>query len=933
MPTGVATGAAAAAFRGVLAEATRPPPLDGTLEKDELAWLDAPAVADPDLARIGTRVGPYLLEEMIGRGGMGAVYRATRADGEFKQRVALKLVRPAAGPADLAQRFRREREILARLNHPNIARLLDGGLSGDGALFYAMELIDGETLDAWCERKHPSLPERLDLFLQVCAALSYAHQNLVVHRDLKPSNLLVTADGSVRLLDFGIAKLLDTDASAGEDAALTLAGDRVLTPSYAAPEQVLGQAITTATDVYALGLVLSELLTGVRAQQPDGRSMLDAENVIVRVEAMSPSAAVLGRLRSAPGTPGPGLRFGIDASTAWARQLRGDLDAIVLKALRKDPARRYPSVALLAADVQAHLDGRPVDAARGAFAYRAGKFVRRHRVAVVGGALLLLAIIAGVAAVAWQAQRAARQAARAEQVKSYVLALFRGVDPQLAQGHEITARELLDRGIDNLRRDLSEQPDIKAELLEQLGDLYLQINHRDEGARLLEEALALRRGLLARGDPALLPALLGLARAHVQRSRYEDARPLLTEADGILAPGDERLDDLRTDAAELWVTVHVRTGEMATAEATAVANENLQLTRFGADDEHYAAALAMHAWIHTWSSRYRDSERLLQRALAIHLRKGGPQGPLARGDYVLLGNLAYYRGDFARSRDLFSKALEIAQRVYGPEHARSVSDRGYLARAIGASSEVAEGETRLRAVVEEFRKPLNQGWVERPFHTSNLALLLAARGKFGEAIALQEEATRQINAASGERAKITLYFRRDLGTLLASAGQAGPAIDLLREARAGLVAFEGESGMQVARTDIGLADALRQKGESAEASRLLAHARPILVEEFGEQSEQIAVLDLTAAHVALASSRPADAVELLKRVVAIRTALFGAADLRSAEPAFLLGRALYAQADATGKAQADAAARRIVAAPGNEGPLRDESARWLAGPQ
>ena len=414
--------------------------------------------------RDAEQVGPWRLVERVGRGGMGEVWRAERADGAFEQTAAVKLVRPGLAD-DVAGRFRAERQILAGLDHPNVARLLGGGRANDGRPWLAMEFVEGESITAYCDRRRLTVNERLALFGTVCDAVAYAHRSLVVHRDLKPSNVLVADDGTVKLLDFGIAKLLDDDAGEPQ----TRTGRMLLTPEYAAPEQVTGGSITTATDVYALGALLYELLTGRRTVRVDGRSASAVEKAVLETEPTRPSEAVTesaptgGRVPS----PSPAPADGEDATGTLRsttterlrRRLRGDLDRIVMKALRKEPDRRYEGAASLAADVRRHLDGLPVEARPDTASYRISKFVRRHRAGVAAAALALLAVVGGAGAALWQAEEATRQRDRAEAearrarlTGDFYAGLFEAgsVDAGRSADEIAAASTLLDAAVDRL---------------------------------------------------------------------------------------------------------------------------------------------------------------------------------------------------------------------------------------------------------------------------------------------------------------------------------------------------------------------------------------------------------------------------------------------------------------------------------------------------
>ncbi|HEY7504284.1 MAG TPA: protein kinase [Gemmatimonadales bacterium] len=352
-------------------------------------FISSPAIASSrtwsgaDESWVGRLVGPYRVNREIGRGGMGAVYLAERADGQYRHRVALKVIKRGMDTEQVLARFRAERQILASLDHPNIARLLDGGSTEQGVPFFAMEYIEGEPIDAWCTGRELSVEDRLRLFLQVCGAVTYAHQNLVVHRDIKPLNILVTADGTPKLLDFGIAKVLHEGA---DEMTSTVTGMRLLTPEYASPEQVEGRHATTVSDVYALGVVLYELLTGRSPYRTRSRAPLDLVEAVRTTDPERPSA--------------------VGGTEKLRRRLRGDLDTILLTALRKEPSRRYQSVEQFAGDLRRHLEGLPVRARPDTFRYRAGKFIRRNRVPVAAAALLALALLGGTAATAYQAQQA-----------------------------------------------------------------------------------------------------------------------------------------------------------------------------------------------------------------------------------------------------------------------------------------------------------------------------------------------------------------------------------------------------------------------------------------------------------------------------------------------------------------------------------------------
>jgi len=371
--------------------------------------------------RVGRRIGPYQLVEEIGAGGMGEVYRAFRADDQYRKEVAVKLVRAGEDSKFIVSRFKSERQLLASLNHPNIAGLLDGGTSEDGVPYFVMELIEGQPIKEYCDSHKLSITERLQLFLQVCSALQYAHQRLIIHRDLKPSNILVTLGGVPKLLDFGIAKILDSPAASAEGGDPTISVFRLLTPAYASPEQIKGEAITTASDVYSLGVLLYELLTGRRPYRVAGSTPYEIGQAVCEFEPEKPSTVVRKNSggdtdkESHAITPLSISEAREGSPEKLSRRLRGDLDDIVLMALRKEPERRYASVEQFAADIRCHLENLPVSATKGTLQYRASKFVRRHKTAVAATVLVALALLVGLAATLHEARIARAQRVRAEQ--------------------------------------------------------------------------------------------------------------------------------------------------------------------------------------------------------------------------------------------------------------------------------------------------------------------------------------------------------------------------------------------------------------------------------------------------------------------------------------------------------------------------------------
>jgi eukaryotic-like serine/threonine-protein kinase len=473
---------------------------------------------------LGRSVGPWRIVREIGHGGMGTVYLAERADDSYQARVALKVLSGVAAP-EASRRMRSERRILASLNHPGIARLIDGGETAEGRPFLVMEHVDGDPLDAYCRDRELGLRERIGLLVEICEAVEYAHSRLVVHRDLKPANVLVDATGRPKLLDFGIAKLLEDDARFG---GRTRTGIRPMTTRYASPEQVLGDRITTATDVYSLGVILYELLTGALPHPPEARSARAVEDAILTHEPEAPSA-VARRLRTASG----------GGTAATPQRIDADLDTITLKALSKEPGRRYASVARLADDLRRFLDGQPVLARRTTWTYRAGKFVRRNRGATVGSLATLVSVLffgiqSGLHLMEARGERVAAQTARdeAQAVTSFLVDVFRATDPNEARGLEVTAREILGNASARVREELAD-PGVQGAVMIALGRAYVRLGANDSALVLLSDAAERVEAAHGGSSDAYAEALRQLGVAHEDAGDVPAAEALYLESLGI----------------------------------------------------------------------------------------------------------------------------------------------------------------------------------------------------------------------------------------------------------------------------------------------------------------------------------------------------------------------------------------------------------------
>src|SRR6202795_5177589 len=493
---------------------------------------------------IGTRVGPYRVVSILGYGGMSTVYRGERDDAQYHQTVAIKVLQHASVHPRLRSRLHSERHILATLDNPSIARLIDSGDLEDGTPYLVMEFVDGEPIDVYCDTRTLFIRERIELFIAVCGAVHYAHRNLIVHRDIKASNIFVTDEGVPKLLDFGIAKLLAPE-SLSHTLPVTRLQERILTPENAAPEQVLGRPITTATDIYALGVLLYQLLTGRSPYRLLSYSQLQLERAICMDDPARPSQMVISKLSGEKDVDRSRIsdRRGLSPQRLRAR-LSGDLDAIVAMAMRKEPDRRYPSVEALADDLGRHLRGQPVRARHGDWRYNTAKFLRRHVWAVtsVAAAFLALALFGGVTA--WENHRIelAREATamerdRAQQVSAFLVDVFSQADPFNARGKEPTAKDLLDRGAEKIRGNSSLQPEVRAQLLESIGLAYRRQGLSERAIPLLEQAVAIRRLERPLDNGHVAVALANLARALTDAGNLVSAEADLQQAVDLLESG------------------------------------------------------------------------------------------------------------------------------------------------------------------------------------------------------------------------------------------------------------------------------------------------------------------------------------------------------------------------------------------------------------
>lgn len=748
------------------------------LEADAAAFV-APLL--PELPRsrsiavpgeIGQHLGPYRLVREIGHGGMSVVYLGERDDGQFKQAVAVKLLRHLGGDREeRIRRFKAERQILASLQHPHIARVYDGGVTEGGWPYLVMAYIEGQPITEYCDDEQLGIEERLALFGAVCEAVQHAHQRFVVHRDLKPSNILVTREGIVKLLDFGIAKLLNEE----EGAAVTQTGMRVMTPAYAAPEQVRGGTITTATDVYALGIMLYELLSGHRPYDVHGRSASDIENLICNHEPSRPSTAVQRARKT--GTTSSVLPEAISEARATElealqRRLRGDLDYIVLKALRKEPERRYASAEALLDDIRNHLAHQPVTARKGTLAYRSGKFIRRHAwpLSVVAGGLLLAAVFLmvyqmRVAEVVERENLARAEAQKAEQVAQLVNDLWASSDRLLAKeafigemDAERARASLVEEGLARLEGE----PDMQARMLIAMAGFFRNEDLLEEAWWLIEQAEEIGATLFQGIHPAEVALLEEKALLHFRVGNMAEAdsvfRRTMTLRKGLFGETADLVFDLRT-LSKVHFHDNSAEAERLTREALAVSDRI-----WGQDHLEYGMSLRHLASVLQHREHYAESEQHWRQALALYRRILGEEHIDVARDLRDLGWVVGVQQRYEEAEELLQEALALFRKTQGDLH----PDIAYTLRDLAALSSEQEDHARTKSYFEQLidqeRQLYKPGRLDLAQDLTDYGRFLFGTGEVDAAEPLVREALSQMEEAEA------VYFlpevQRTLGQIL-----------------------------------------------------------------------------------------------------------------------------------------------------------------------
>jgi tetratricopeptide (TPR) repeat protein/predicted Ser/Thr protein kinase len=761
--------------------------------------------APPPSRATGHRVGDYVLLREIGHGGMGAVFLAERADDQFRKQVAVKFMRGVPS-TDLRRRFKSERQILATLEHPHVARLLDGGVTDSGEPYVVMEYVDGDPIDVYCTRRSLDTRDRLRLFRDVCAAVQAAHRSLIVHRDIKPLNILVTAERTVKLLDFGIAKLLDDpDSGAG-----TATSERLLTPDYASPEQIRGEAITTGSDIYSLGVLLYKLLTDAKPYRVDAKDPAALARAILQEEPVPPSRATASRL----------LR----------RELAGDLDTIVLKAMRKEPAQRYATVEQFSDDITRYLDGRPVLARPMTRGYRLRKFIARHRTEVAGaiGGFVLVVGLTSVYLMRLARERdfALQEQRTAQQVTAFVERVFRISNPSETRGRTITALEVLDSAVARIPKELGTEPKVKAAMLHTLGTVYRNLGREREARQLIEDGLRLRDSLGGRGSPTVgeflstlgdLTNSLGqfdsaavLLRAAVVRlSSEEPAVPIrvldaqralgntlrrvgrLEAADTVLRASVEAARALPSDTGGVLIDLlgvlgALRVDQRRGDEAVPIMKEAWEKSRakWGEDAPATLANLGNLGEAYQLQGKYAEAEPILLDVLRLMRRVLGDSAPATAVSWGNLAVLYNAQGKSVEAENAARQALALHRRLYGAEHQRVALDIGNLATIIMARGKFVEAEQLQREALAIRERMLSPGHFEISTGYSQLGQVLQMQRKFPQAEQAYRRALDVVTRGAGIDSPDGAVYQANLGSVLLAQGKTTESERVLRSSLA-----------------------------------------------------------------------------------------------------------------------------------------------------
>ncbi len=744
---------------------------------------------EPPNRLIGTEIGPYSVIRFIGHGGMGDVYLVQR-DEPFRQQLALKIIRPGMDTREVTRRFEMERQILASLNHPNIGRLFDGGVTADGLPYFAMEFVDGTPITGYADARSMAISDRLRLFQDVCRAVHHAHQNLVIHRDLKPSNILVTGDRIPKLLDFGIAKLLNPHLGP-VDAPITSTNVRAMTPEYASPEQAMGESLTTASDIYSLGVILYELLSGQRPYYFRRKTSEEIASVLHDSDPLPPSSVIARPRTIKRGTES----VAIDPATVsrargltperLRKRLEGDLDNIVLMAMKKEPERRYKSAEQMADDIERYIEGKPIIAHRDSPGYRLRKYVQRHRVQAIATSIILFLLIIGSVVTVYQANqvlherdRARLEADRSEEVTRFLVSLFEASDPSYAPGETLTAAGLLENGAEKIDLELTDQPSIQATLYTVIGTAYVNLGEYDRADKILRKSLKILRERPGEEENlAQTLYLLGLA---------NEAMTSFDEAVGYYSEGLEieaRRGSLTTPTYivglyHLGIVTHFR-GDQGRADSLFDQWESLYKQVTDHSDPELAEATFGMARVYFARREFEKAEEYVTAALDSWLSRYGPWHANVASTQMLLGSVQLALGEKEKAEATTLQALEKLERLYPGGHRDIATTYEQLGRVYTELDEPDRAEEYFRHAIDLWNNSSYGDSLSTALARANLANFYlttrryqSAREQFGISYSV-------LRIILGEKNLVTTRIRISLAESLIGLGDIGEARTLL----------------------------------------------------------------------------------------------------------------------------------------------------------
>lgn len=786
------------------------------------------SAGSPEMAE-GTIIGSFVVTGTIGRGGMGDIYLARRADDLYKQKVAIKVLRAGLDSRDILRRFRQERQVLASLDHPNIARMYDGGITENGRPWFVMEYVDGVPIDQFCDQNKCSVSERIQLFLTVCSAVGYAHQNLVVHRDLKPSNILVKSDGTVKLLDFGIAKILSDDPDSS-DFTRTEREGRLLSPGYASPEQTSGDKITTASDVFSLGVVLYKLLTDkFPYEQKSGYS----RSVEYDIAPILPSQQFKNRDEAF-------YQSRKSSAANLTRQLKGDLDTIIMTALRIESHRRYGTVEQLTEDLQRHHSHLPVSAQPDTVIYRLGKFVQRHKAGFSASVTAFIALVGFIILLVFQQSqiKTERNAAlterdKAVEISSFLEELFAASDPAFGTTRADTMRvkDFLTVGTEKVQNELTSQPEVKAQMLDVLGNVKRKLGLYDESKPLLEQALAIRTSLFAGDHPSIAESMNSLGDLLHTTAEYESSEQYLSDA-----------LDMRI---RLFGVMHEDTGESYTSLANLINtrgdyNKAEELYRealfintnvYGEYYRKTAVATSNLATILQRKGELQEAEALHRKALDMYTSILGDDHPLIATSSNNLSQLYSERGEFREAELYARRAFQIRTSVYGNEHPLTLSSLNNLAAVLADLGNVEEAEELYELSLDLRKEQHGERSMAVAVALNNLAALIQKSNRLDEATVLYREAVDIAAEELGTNHPSTGILTGNLANNLRVRGLAGEAEEHYKIALSIMQQALPDDHPSLARTKIGYGRCLADLGMFAVAESHIAEGYATLQEK------------------------------------------------------------------------------------------------------